>query len=158
MQNSCGGPATDSLPLRVRVESGKTIIRPTVGLMAHKGMLMDEVLTAALMFSDRFVKTEKEVFELVQKPMDIIVSSRSTEGTKDAVRVQSTTSLREALMYDNAIDRVVFEIMSSAVSAPSFFRIFSVRFFCAMSLGLHTFFAGRKPRELSRRVQMPLPR
>ena len=42
-------------------------------------------------------------------PMDIVVANRQTDDTDDAMRMQSATTIREALMYDT-IDRVVFNL------------------------------------------------
>ena len=82
-------------PLRVRVKTCKTIIRPTVGLMADQNATLADILADALNFNDNFRKEEPDILEIVDRPMDIILSNEKTEGTDDAVRVQSGTSIRE---------------------------------------------------------------
>lgn len=102
------------LPLRVRVKSAKTTIRPTVGLLVDQAWTFEDILGKALAFNDAFTKSEAEVTEILSMPMDIVVANRMTDDTDDAMRVQSAATIREALMYDS-IDRVVFNLKPHTV-------------------------------------------
>ena len=101
---------TDCRPLRVRVKTSKTVVRPTVGLRVCLDDTMADIFLQALTFNDRFLKTEQEIVDLVSQPVDIIVSNAKSESTDEAVRVQLSTTMREALMYED-LDRVLFDII-----------------------------------------------
>ena len=98
------------LPLRVHIRTPKIVIRPTVGILVDLHMTMAQIMDTALAFQDRFKKSEAEIIDVLSQPVDIIVSNAKSEGTDDAVRVQPSTTVREALMYED-MDRVLFEII-----------------------------------------------
>lgn len=127
------------LPLRVRVKTPKTVIRPTVGLRVGKQDTMRSILASALTFQDRFAKTEEEIIDILSQPVDIVVANAQSENTDAAVRVDMDTSVEEALMYED-MDRVLFEITPS-VSTHSFFsahpHCFLVRLLRSSSLRRH---------------------
>ena len=102
------------LPLRVRVKTPKIVIRPTVGLRVGLDMTMQEIMFAALTFNDRFTKSEQEITGHLCHPVDITISNAKSENTEAAVGVQASTTVREALMYED-MDRVLFEIRPPSV-------------------------------------------
>ena len=79
--------AAGYLPLRVRVKSSITTLRPTVGMMVDQAWTFGDILGKALAFNDGFIKSEAEITDILSMPLDIVVANRMTDGTDDAVRV-----------------------------------------------------------------------
>ena len=107
----CEQASPGLLPLRVRVKSANTTIRPTGGLLVDQAWTFEDILGKALAFNDAFTKSEAEVTEILSMPMDIVVA---TDDTDDAMQMQSATTIREALTYDT-IGRVVFNLKPHTV-------------------------------------------
>ena len=110
----CEQASPGLLPLRVRVKSANTTIRPTVGLLVDQAWTFEDILGKALAFNDAFTKSEAAVTEILSMPMDIVVANRQTDDMDDAIRMQSATTIQEALMYDT-IGRVVFNLKPHTV-------------------------------------------
>ena len=63
------GVTPTRVPMRVRVRTPRSVIRPTVGLMLDTGLPMSEVLAEALHFDDHFAKSNEEIVTLLAMPV-----------------------------------------------------------------------------------------